>query len=56
MLVTRISVWLYVLAMVVTWLVIRFEADRWWLATVVIFGPTWLTLPPLAVLALLAVQ
>jgi endonuclease/exonuclease/phosphatase (EEP) superfamily protein YafD len=32
------------------WLLLRFAGDRWWFATVMLFGPRWLCAVPLAVL------
>lgn len=46
--------WLYVAAMLGLWLMIRLAADRWWPATLVIFGPRWIWALPLAGLVLAA--
>ena len=43
-------VWLYVLAVLAVWLLLRFAGDRWWLATVMLFGPRWIYGLPLALL------
>jgi len=32
------------------WLALRFGGDRWWLATVILFGPRWFCALPLAIL------
>jgi endonuclease/exonuclease/phosphatase (EEP) superfamily protein YafD len=40
--------WLYVAVMLGLWLLIRSQADRWWPATLVIFGPRWIWALPLA--------
>lgn len=39
--VLRPCVWLYLLFVVIVWLLLRFAAERWWLATVMLFGPRW---------------
>src|SRR4051812_9826777 len=46
--------WLYLLAVIAVWLVLRFQSDRWWLATLVLFGPRWLVAAPLPLLLPLA--
>jgi endonuclease/exonuclease/phosphatase family metal-dependent hydrolase len=43
-------VWLYVALLLAVWLVLYFCGDRWWLATVMLFGPRWICGLPLAVL------
>ena len=45
-----VCVWLYVAAVLAVWLLLRFAGDRWWFATVILFGPRWLCAVPLAVL------
>jgi vancomycin resistance protein VanJ len=52
--VTRFGVWMYVLGAVACWLAMWLEGDRWWLATILLFGPRWFGLLPLVVLAPLA--
>src|SRR6476646_8957183 len=47
--------WLYVLLLVAVWLVVRFEGDRWWIATLLLYGPRWLWSLPLIPLLPLAV-
>ena len=42
--------WLYLAGVLVVWLLIRQAGDRWWLATVMLFGPRWVWLFPLFVL------
>ena len=42
--------WLYAVALVSLWLLLRFGADRWWFATVAMFSPRWLASLPLIVL------
>lgn len=42
--------WGYLLAAVTAWLVLWTLGERWWPATVFLFGPRWLLLLPLAVL------
>jgi endonuclease/exonuclease/phosphatase (EEP) superfamily protein YafD len=46
----RILVWLYLAFMFAVWLLLGFGGDRWWLATVMLFGPRWLYGLPLALL------
>lgn len=49
---TAVSVctWLYIGAVLTLWLLLRLAGDRWWFATVIMFGPRWLCAVPLAVL------
>ena len=42
--------WLYLLAVVGSWLLLRLAGDRWWVATPLLFGPRWLLATPLALL------
>lgn len=51
----RAIVWLYLGAIVLAWLALRFGGDRWWWATLLLFGPRWILALPLAVLAPAAV-
>ena len=46
--------WLYAAAIVGVWLVIRLAGDRWWLATLMLFGPRWVYATPALVLLPLA--
>ncbi|MFH1919637.1 MAG: endonuclease/exonuclease/phosphatase family protein [Planctomycetota bacterium] len=43
-------VWLYVAGLVGVWLLIRYGGDRWWFATLMLFGPRWVYTLPLFVL------
>src|SRR5437868_2158862 len=43
--------WTYFGAIVIAWLVLRLAGDRWWVATLVLFGPRWVFAVPLALLA-----
>jgi len=43
-------VWLYVAAVLIAWLVLRLGGDRWWFATLMLFGPRWIYGLPLALL------
>lgn len=47
----RALVWLYLGAIVLAWLSLRFGGDRWWWATLLLFGPRWLLALPHALLA-----
>ena len=47
--------WLYGLASVALWLIVCTTGDRWWPATVFLFGPRWVWLLPLAPLVIAAV-
>ena len=49
-----LGVWTYLGAIVVLTGMVLFLADRWWVATVALFGPRWVGLLPLAFLAPLA--
>jgi vancomycin resistance protein VanJ len=42
--------WLYVPIVLAVWFLIRFGGDRWWLATVVLFGARWIYGLPLLLL------
>jgi vancomycin resistance protein VanJ len=44
------AVWLYLALLLAVWLMIYYGSDRWWLATVVLFGPRWVCGLPLAAL------
>lgn len=44
------AVGLYVVCLVAIWLTIYFGADRWWLATLMMFGPKWVYALPIPVL------
>ena len=44
------AVWLYLALLLAVWVLIYFAGDRWWAATVVLFGPRWVWGLPLAVL------
>jgi vancomycin resistance protein VanJ len=50
-----VSVWMYVAVILGIWLLLRFGGDRWWLATLLLFGPRWLCVVPIAVLMPMAV-
>ncbi len=43
--------WLYVAAVLAVWLLLWVGGDRWWFATLMLFGPRWLYGLPLLVLA-----
>jgi endonuclease/exonuclease/phosphatase (EEP) superfamily protein YafD len=43
-------VWAYLLGVVVAWLLMRLAGDRWWVATLMLYGPRWLYALPLLVL------
>ena len=52
-LLARTTAWLswgYLVAVVATWALLHFGGDRWWFATVVLFGPRWLVGVPLLLL------
>ena len=42
--------WLYLVAVVTYWLFLRVEGDRWWPATLLLFGPRWIPAIPMLVL------
>lgn len=44
------AVWLYLAVLLAVWALIHFWGDRWWPATIVLFGPRWICAVPLAVL------
>jgi endonuclease/exonuclease/phosphatase (EEP) superfamily protein YafD len=49
-----VAIWSYLVAIVVLWIWMRWRGDRGPWATIFLFGPRWLCLTPLAVLAPLA--
>lgn len=44
------AAWAYLIAAFIAWAIIGIGADRWWPATVLMFGPRWIGLLPLVVL------
>jgi vancomycin resistance protein VanJ len=50
-----IGVWLYAALLLAVWLLLGLGGDRWWLATVMLFGPRWIYGLPLALLVPAAV-
>ncbi len=46
-----VCTWSYAAAVLVVWLLLRLGGDRWWFATVILFGPRWLCAVPLVALA-----
>jgi len=44
----------YVVLLLATWLMTRYVGDRWWVATLVLFGPRWVPATPLALLLIVA--
>jgi endonuclease/exonuclease/phosphatase (EEP) superfamily protein YafD len=42
--------WAYVVMLLGLWLVLYFAGDRWWVATLILFGPRWIYAAPLALL------
>lgn len=51
----QIAAWLYLAASVLFWLFLRVAGDRWWVATLIMFGPRWLWAMPLGLLLPLAI-
>ncbi len=49
-----ISCWLYLAGVFGVWMLFRWAGDRWWLATLLLFGPRWFWALPLLLLAPLA--
>ncbi|HET6246865.1 MAG TPA: endonuclease/exonuclease/phosphatase family protein [Tepidisphaeraceae bacterium] len=47
--VARMS-WAYFFVLLAIWIFLRTLGDRWWLGTIMLFGPVWVTALPLAVL------
>src|SRR3954452_11612475 len=45
-----LSCWIYLIGALSLWLFLRSEADHRWIATLILFGPRWTTLAPLALL------
>jgi len=54
-LVLSVVSWGYLFSVVILWLVMYFGGDRWWPATLVLFGPRWFAALPLVVLIPLVV-
>jgi endonuclease/exonuclease/phosphatase family metal-dependent hydrolase len=42
--------WAYLGVILALWTILRLEGDRWWVGTVILFGPIWVVTIPLAVL------
>jgi vancomycin resistance protein VanJ len=49
-----VAVWLYLAGVLAFWALVRFTADRWWVGSLLMYGPQWFGLLPLAVLVPLA--
>jgi endonuclease/exonuclease/phosphatase family metal-dependent hydrolase len=47
---TQVLTWSYVGVVLVVWLVLHLAGDRWWFASLFLFGPRWLGLLPIAAL------
>lgn len=47
----RAMVYGYLFVLASVWILFRFEGDRWWFATLLMYGPRWIYLAPLALLA-----
>lgn len=45
-----IACWIYLISALSLWLFLRSEADHRWIATLILFGPRWVALAPLAIL------
>lgn len=43
------TVWFYLASLLAVWMLIYFGGDRWWLATVLLFGPRWVCGLPLLI-------
>ena len=53
----RLTTWVcsaYLILVLAVWAAVYFAGDRWWLATLILFGPRWLMALPLLVLVPLA--
>ncbi|MDB5304556.1 MAG: hypothetical protein JWM97_2105 [Phycisphaerales bacterium] len=53
--VVRLS-WTYLIVLFAFWGVMHWAGDRWWMGTLILFGPVWVTTLPLAVLVPAAVM
>jgi endonuclease/exonuclease/phosphatase (EEP) superfamily protein YafD len=42
--------WAYLIVLLALWIFLRVAGDRWWLATLMLFGPMWVTLLPAGLL------
>lgn len=47
----RPAIWTYLACVVLSWLLLILAGDRWWPATLLLFGPRWLLSLPMVVLA-----
>lgn len=43
-------IWIYGVTVFLVWLMLHFAGDRWWLATMMLYGPRWVYGLPLAIL------
>jgi vancomycin resistance protein VanJ len=48
-LIVHLLVWGYLLSLLATWALMHFEGERWWFATLVLFGPRWVFSLPLLI-------
>ena len=44
-----LAVWIYVICLATAWLLLVIGGDKWWLSTVMLFGPRWIYALPLLV-------
>ena len=49
-LISHLVVWGYLLLLMIAWVIINRDGERWWLATLVLFGPRWLFAVPLVLI------
>jgi len=49
--VTALGAWSWLIVVVAAWGLLQLAGDRWWPATLLTFGPRWVVLAPLAILA-----
>jgi endonuclease/exonuclease/phosphatase (EEP) superfamily protein YafD len=45
-----IASWFYLAVFLLLWMLVVLESDRWWVATLLMFGPRWLWIAPMAIL------
>jgi endonuclease/exonuclease/phosphatase (EEP) superfamily protein YafD len=49
-LILRILIYGYLIVVMGVWLLFRLEGDRWWFATLILYGPRWIYVAPLVAL------
>ena len=54
--ITQWACWIYPSGLILGWIMMRLGAERWWMGTMLLYGPRWLWAIPLPLLVLLAAR